>query len=214
VTQPFDIFLSEVFLSRICHDLINPVSAAKGGFDLLNDSTTPQDRIDIEDFTKSSVQQALFKLTLMRSALGYNTTKAICNPKTYQKILDDFFSSQQVTLICINITQHFTDTNGSDDKLRAVLILALCLSECYMFSPNLQINFNNEVIDLQLTGTRLIIRQDILDSLSQLIVPEQLSSKNVFSYLLQQYMTQKNMRLDVIEISPLLLHIRLTSFIS
>ena len=65
-----DLTLATLLGSRICHDLISPVSAVNNGLEILGDETDPEMREAAMGLVRSSAASASAKLQFMRIAFG------------------------------------------------------------------------------------------------------------------------------------------------
>ena len=97
----FDLRLLEAVCSRLCHDVINPVSAVNNGIELLREQ--PQDR-EISALVTENAQAAQTRLKLFRAAFGRRgfSPSATSSPSDswalVKQILDENLPAKNITL--------------------------------------------------------------------------------------------------------------------
>jgi len=65
-----DVILSGLLSAKLCHDLVNPVGAARNGLDLMADETDPALQKEALALTNDSLADALVRLKYLRLAFG------------------------------------------------------------------------------------------------------------------------------------------------
>ena len=65
-----EIEFGALLCSRLCHDLISPVSAARNGISMVHDEADPAMRADAVDLTEDGLVDAVNKLKVYRIAYG------------------------------------------------------------------------------------------------------------------------------------------------
>ena len=92
-----DLRIAALMCSRVCHDLISPVSALNNGIEVLNEDDDPEMRDHALSLIEMSGQQASAKLQFARLAFGASSFAADDLPFTEaQKVLDALLASDKL----------------------------------------------------------------------------------------------------------------------
>lgn len=65
-----DVTLGSLLSAKLCHDLVNPVGAARNGLDMMAEESDPAIRQEAQQLTADSLADALAKLKYLRLAFG------------------------------------------------------------------------------------------------------------------------------------------------
>lgn len=191
--------LHEILMQRICHDLVNPMGAAHNGFDLIKEQSDLTNNPEIIDFIGDSIKQSLYRLVLMRSALGPHPSGVTCDQPEFKKIIDDF-------LRCHSIDYQYCCSNNfiSEDplrvqKLRAVLMIILAVSSIFSLNPTLTFNFDQHLITITLTCSTSSFKESIAAWCDPKIDITSITatSTNIFYLLLNDFLKCHELHLAV-----------------
>ena len=100
MSNNFQLRVAELICSRICHDLISPLSAINNGLELLNESgdgLVP----DLINLIGSSTSHALDRLSFYRTAYGSGGEGMMLSLQDVKMILHTFAADRKTEMIWI-----------------------------------------------------------------------------------------------------------------
>lgn len=142
-----DALLNDLIGSRICHDLVNPLSAIGNGVELLSMSGTG----DSPELTliSESVGSATARIRFFRIAFGSSTPGSRIGNSELRSVLQDMFRCSRIQIDW----QVTTDLPRTEAKLASLLIL--CLESALAWGGTISIQRDdNERWALNATGER------------------------------------------------------------
>ncbi|MGI4850945.1 MAG: histidine phosphotransferase family protein [Janthinobacterium lividum] len=92
-----DLKFAQMLCSRLCHDLITPISAINSGFEILQECEADDQKM-LMDLTKSSAETAARRLTFYRAAYGYSGIDTSSKFIFVKKLMEDFLISLKINL--------------------------------------------------------------------------------------------------------------------
>ena len=203
MSTKFQLRFSELLCSRICHDLISPISAINNGVEMLNDgdeSILPHSLELIEN----CAQHSLDRLSFYRIAYGSGGEGSKVNWSDIQRILEVFSADRKTEVIWEK------KYKGVDEHVPRVLAKLLAnvfylASECLprggvIYLRNLETDSSNSLL-LQLEGPICKLRDDVGSGLCTDVAIEELSVKNIFVYLLVLFTSSLDRSLEIRNIS-------------
>lgn len=97
MTPPaLDLRLAELLASRLCHDLVGPISAISNGMELLEEGISELDE-EAKRLVGDSAGQAAAALQFFRVAFGFGATPAD-DPAQLRQLLEPFLEHRKATL--------------------------------------------------------------------------------------------------------------------
>jgi histidine phosphotransferase ChpT len=90
-----DIIISQILSSRLCHDLIAPISAIKTGLELLSEIPEGKTDLQVLDLVMQSAESLSRRLTFFRFALGYNAVHQIKSLDEVHGIIDNYLDPKK-----------------------------------------------------------------------------------------------------------------------
>ncbi len=85
--------------SRLCHDLISPVSAVSNGIEILDDETDPEMRDQVFDLIKRSSEQSSSMVQFYRAAFGSGGGLGdVVEMGKTKALINSFLQSKKITL--------------------------------------------------------------------------------------------------------------------
>lgn len=122
-----EIDIAALLCSRLCHDLISPVSGVSNGMEILDDETDPHMRDQVFDLIRKSSQQSSDMVQFYRVAFGAGggMDGQVEVAKTLS-VIEGFLTSKKITLNS-NFEADFLPKNINKLLLNIILIAAECL---------------------------------------------------------------------------------------
>jgi len=177
--------ISQILCSKLCHDLISPVSAINNGLEFLD----PDDREMFETsktLISESGQQAINKLTFFRLALGAAGDRDSLGWGEVVKTAASYFRSEKIK---IDHSVDLTTEGGELQKSLANILLYLLMlaADCLPRGGEIRLESSNlnELTDFKILvfGKGCALREDVRSGLDSHIPHEELSVRNVIGFL-------------------------------
>ncbi|MCK5040861.1 MAG: histidine phosphotransferase [Sphingomonadales bacterium] len=94
-----EIDFAALLCSRLCHDLISPVSAVSNGIEILDDETDPEMRDQVFDLIKKSSEQSSSMVQFYRAAFGSGGGLGdVVEMGKTKALISSFLQSKKITL--------------------------------------------------------------------------------------------------------------------
>lgn len=177
--------ISELLCSKICHDLISPISAINNGLEFLD----PSDDSLFETSKKligESGQQAVDKLSLFRLAFGAVGERENLSWIEINNSLSAYFRHRKIN---IEFPDHVTDSVFKIPKMAAKVIIFVMLfgADCLPRGGKINVECDDfttlENFHLALNGTGCFLRNDVESGLDILNKTEDLTISNILAFL-------------------------------
>jgi len=177
--------VAELMCSRLCHDLISPISAINNGIELMNENDEGIIDSSIE-LLGTSAKQALDRLSFYRVAFGLAGGGAIINWNEIRNILEIFSAERKTTIVWTREPQS-PDENISHILAKLVVNVVYLAMECLprggvISVDNLQQKAPEPIV-VRLEGPKCNLRDDVQSGLIPDLPIEQLSVRNIVAYL-------------------------------
>lgn len=148
---------AQLLASRICHDLISPVSAVNNGIELLlEDEDDIETRKQALELIDDSAKMAAIKLKMMRAAFGAG--QVLSENSTVDDLLSlcqPIADKNKITILWHNPNNRFFNLNEG----RLILNLMLLILEALPRGGNIQIDTQN-LITFSIDSHKLIFSDD------------------------------------------------------
>ncbi|MCP1169399.1 histidine phosphotransferase family protein [Limimaricola litoreus] len=142
--------------SRICHDLISPLSAIGNGVELLAMSTPPGPELSL---ISESVESALARIRFFRLAFGAASSNHPVGRGEIVSLLDALSRGGRLRFDW-EVTEELTR-----DRVKLLLLLASCLEAALPYGGRIVIDAASGGLQLRGHGPRLRIEQEAWDRL-------------------------------------------------
>ena len=153
--------LGALIASRLCHDLISPLSAIGNGVELLALTAPPGPELSL---ISESVESALARIRFFRLAYGAATTRQIIGRNEVVSILDAVSRSSRLRLDW-EVTEDLTR-----DRAKLALLLIACLEAALPYGGSITVDGSVDALRLRGHGPRLRIEADAWNRLRGLEV--------------------------------------------
>ena len=177
--------VAELMCSRLCHDLISPISAINNGIELMNENDEGIIDSSIE-LLGTSAKQALDRLSFYRVAFGLAGGGAIISWNEIRNILEIFAAERKTTIVWTREPQP-PDDNISHFLAKLVINVVNLAMECLPRGGVISVdNLEQkapEPIVVRLEGPKCNLRDDVQSGLIPDLPIEQLSVRNIVAYL-------------------------------
>lgn len=148
-----EVTLSGLLSAKLCHDLVNPVGAARNGLDLMADETDPALRQEALDLTRDSLGDALARLKYLRLAFGSESPGHMIQEA--RKAAADLFTRGKTRL---DWPESGVDTVPA--AVRLGLNLILVAADGLPRGGRLAIDWTAERITITGTGERAVLKPE------------------------------------------------------
>ena len=159
-----EIDVAALLCSRLCHDLISPVSAVSNGMEILDDETDPIMREQVFDLIRKSSQQASDMVQFYRVAFGagggLGDSVAVDKIKP---LIENFLNSKKIKLLWDTNIEFLTK-----DSNKLLLNLVLLAAESLVRGGEMNVTFEDGVekkLTVSVAGKPLIVYPPIVEML-------------------------------------------------
>ena len=182
--------IAQILCSRLCHDIIAPISAINSGLELLSDSPG-HDQDEVLKLINMGAQSATAKLTLYRFAFGATAGSQISSlqdavPLIHQTVNLDKFKINTDLSTPINIAE---DVVAQWAQLILQTTMILAESAPYGGEIHISTSAKNSVL-LKLISDNIILNQENYDIMILGCERKQLSARNIIPYVINSSLNQ------------------------
>ncbi len=150
--------LAQLVGSRLCHDLVNPISAISNGLELLSLSgTAPSPELQL---IGDAVNEALARIRFFRIAFGAAKSSDTISAREAGDVLSQIYGSGRLKVIW----QAPGDLSRADVKM--AFLMLNCAETALPLGGDITIAFENGAWTLTGSGRRLIVEAELWEALN------------------------------------------------
>jgi len=158
--------LSAFIASRICHDLVSPVSSVTSALDLLDDPTDTEMREQAQMLLKKGAQDASYRLQFLRYAFGsMGLSPGAADIHEAKSVTERFVETHKPSVEWDIETDHLSYSHA-----RLMMNLVLIAVDCLPRGGVIAVKIRNEGAGMSLVinakGTRARLRDDTAQGLA------------------------------------------------
>lgn len=191
-----DMRVVELLCSRICHDVIAPVSAINNGVELWEDMG-PEGAKEAMDLIANAAGQAQRRLLFMR--LSYGASGAEADPKTASEVAAGLFAGTRIDLDWANPSAARELPHGALKVLLNVILLA---SECIGAGGRISVNANGSSVTVSATGKTAQVREGMQEALAGRAAPSTMDARAAVASVTKHFVDHFNLALAVLPAPP------------
>jgi histidine phosphotransferase ChpT len=174
---------SALLCSRLCHDLVSPVSAVANGIEILNEETDQDMREQVMQLLEASAVQTSNRLQFYRMAFGGGGGFGnMIELGEAHRVLSNLLSDSKISL-----DWELAEFSANKDQVKLIMNLSLVAGEGLIRGGAVKIDLagSENSIDICITaeGERLIYSDTLLAVLTGATVDENLEPKMAPAYL-------------------------------
>ncbi len=184
--------LSSIISSKICHDLLAPVSGAVLAASMLEDSKVSS---DVTDLIKSSIETVSKKLQFFRAAFSFSKGGTTPLIKEAKNIATMVFETPKHVLEWQDAP--FYDLEFEGDWSRLILNLSLIAHECLPKGGILKVDLTciPKAVSIEIEGPLITFHEEILSTLNN--NSSQASVRNLTAQFSKEILEKLNLNLDI-----------------
>ncbi len=188
----FPLRLSELLISRLCHDLVTPIGAINTGLELFQETSPEQlnESQEILNLISHSGQTASARISFFRVAFG--STGGRISLGEARQLIDNYFQRSKLEFSWQDPFENELSLQGWG---RVLLNAILWLGECAPRGGRISVTVpkENELsLTFKLSASPIIIHQGTLEALEGKASLEEITPRNVPCYLIHYLIKQKN----------------------
>ncbi len=186
--MPDSLRLSQLMISRLCHDLITPVGAVVSGFEVL-DLAEPEERASLIQIIQQSAATASHRLSIYRAAFGYGSADVLRDVQKVTSLVESFTQSCKLTFHWDAQLSEGALTGEQDqlEWMRLFLNTLILVSEVAPFGGELRIALSaangNLSASFALKGNLVELRPDVISGLKGYLAEDGYSPRNILAHL-------------------------------
>lgn len=191
--------LASLLCSRLCHDLLSPVSAMNNGIELLADEHDPEMRARCIDLLSESAKVSASKLKFFRLAFGQGGgfSETVDTEEIREAIAGLFGFDHRIQLGWI-----VDEPVMEKQAVRVLLNLSLIASDALVRGGNLDIGAEGHEIVIRAEGRRLVFDEQIEATLLGKTPLDQLTPRLVAAWLIYSLIKERNGDLQIVRPEP------------
>lgn len=194
-----DLHITQLLSSRLCHDLITPISAIANGLELLEECAI-QDQGQIIDLIRKSADVASKRLSYFRAAFGNNKLSHL-EPSVFTKILRDFLENHKILLA------PFSCPDAPPLHWERIIFLSFFImaeTASHQASAYIHTDMENnpEILTCRIEGTLFCLKKDVHDFLVNDSEIMTLSPQTIPCYLLKTLLKDAHLQLSSVRSTP------------
>lgn len=191
--------LTELLCSRLCHDLISPLSAITNGIELVSegDKSTFDDAIGL---IGSSARQGTSRLAYFRLALGAGGTEGGTAFGIVRKAIDEYFEDRKLRVSWIEpIPSQDAPLERQFRKL--VLNLIIVAGECAQRDASISalVIPDKPKLTISIKGGRCKLRDDVRTGFDPKLDADAMTVRNVVAWNCRRLIDGMGLQLTVVE---------------
>ncbi len=189
---------AELLSAKLCHDLTGPFGAINNGMEFLNSDDKDVDEKALNLVLFSS-NQALHRLSFMRSAYGYMSDSSEMSVSAMKALVLNFFENSKV-VIDFKVDEKIEQLDRNTLKL--VLNALLIVSASIMYNGRVVIEMHGaDNLSIQIEGIGSVVKieqeiQDILGSTSDVVM----TTRNVQCFYIKDLAKAANYKMKLQQI--------------
>ena len=196
--------MTELFCSKLCHDLISPIGAINNGLEFLQDDTSGM-LTEATQLIGSSAQQAANRLAYFRLAFGAGGAVDQVELDTIKELIETNAETKKLIVewLDLGLTDRLKigKTNGKL-LLNLSLIAEDCLPRGGEVAFELKHSAENPDIKLTISGEKCTLREDVKSGLDSHLSAESLTIRNVIAFYCVNLANNCQKTLKLLEESP------------
>lgn len=197
--------LSQLIVSRLCHDLVGVAGAINSGLELAG--TEGVEKSDALDLVEKSARQITCRLSFFRAAFGTSSGKNFSSAKS---IVENYLSEGKTELVWPELSEDAADEFMSDSALKIMLLLILTASECLLRGGKVSVQLaslpEGAGIAIEAEGVTACLREDIklslVTPLDQTTFDEIVSPRNIHAFFAQSLAVDAGGAIEYVEATP------------
>ncbi|MFT8736497.1 MAG: histidine phosphotransferase family protein [Zymomonas mobilis] len=191
--------LASLLCSRLCHDLLSPVSAMNNGIELLADEHDPEMRARCIDLLSESAKVSASKLKFFRLAFGQGGgfSEAVDTEEIREAIAGLFGFDHRIQLGWM-----MNEPVMEKEAVRILLNLSLIASDALVRGGNLDIGAEGHEMVIRAEGRRLVFDEQIEATLLGKTPQEQLTPRLIAAWLIHTLIKERGGDLQIVRPEP------------
>lgn len=152
--------LAQLLASRICHDLISPVSAVNNGLELLEEGEEDEEmRVKALELIAQSAKLASAKLQIMRTAFGAGQMLSeATSAEEINKLINPLLQGNKIHISWLS--QDAKSSYFTQNQARFLVNMLLLCCEALPRGGEISIQVENDGFCFTLTGNKVIFPED------------------------------------------------------
>jgi len=180
-----DLTIAQMLGSRLCHDLITPVSAVSSGLELLEDHSGDNTQ-DIHDLISKSAKTAAKRLAFYRFAFGYGGVGGLKSISKVREVIEPYLDPQNINLRWDVFQDVLEEHDDLQTWAKLLCNLVLCAVESSPYGGELSVSqADSEDFNLSVTmrTPRLAFSENVHEIIEQGSTIENLTPQTIQAFL-------------------------------
>ena len=186
--------ISEILISKICHDLVSPVGAVNNGIEFLADMGADglQDGLGL---IEHSAKQASVRLQLFRMCYGAGGSDAKTTGKMVYETFQNYIAGTKTSMQW-DLMNDIPDQDLPAGFLKTLLNAMVFVQESLPRGGVVAISMSDDHMVVTGTGDMIKPKEDSVEALSGNIDTKEISPKSVHGYITKAYAQSFNLDIN------------------
>ncbi len=194
-----DLSVTELLISRLCHDIVGPIGAVNNGLELMSDDELGM-ADDALELASRSAGQAATLLQYFRLAYGSAGVREVADSPTLQGLAADFLAHEKASLDWPPAAAPLDLPEGSGKLVLNMIALA---AEALPRGGSVAVALNPGVsIEVAAQGQDVGFRQEVEEGLADNVAVEDLTPRSVHGFFTRLVARRLGGELQVEHLSP------------
>jgi len=176
-----DLRVLELLSSRLCHDLVSPVSAINNGVELITDIGEEMTAEAMKLISDSGIKAAR-RLKCYRMAYGRAGSDSLLSLRDVRQVIEQYLMDSKIT---INWADDAVSFQLEDAKgyLKTLVNVILLTEESLPYGGTISIKKTHMGVRIEANGRSAVLHEQSQEALKGTLPIEEISSKTVHAYL-------------------------------
>jgi histidine phosphotransferase ChpT len=205
--------IAHILCSRLCHDVITPLSAISTGLELLEENSTPETS-EIISLLKKSTTAANQRLSLFRLVFGDSALTSIAS---IEQLIDRLRGSLDLAKFELTVEKPQASIMEGPEHthlMRTIACLTFCATEIAPYGGRITWSSRQgeeESLKLALEGATLVLSSEIVEGLTKSSSFAAFTPRTICAYLAAYYANRINYNIRLSQSAPHLVTLSLVS---
>jgi len=177
--------ISEILISKICHDLVSPVGAVNNGIEFLNDVGADglSDGLGLIDH---SARQASVRLQLFRMAYGAGGSDAKTTGKVIYETFQNYIADTKCTMEW-DLMNDIPDESPKAGFMKILLNMMVFVQEALPKGGIVKVTMQGNQMIVTGTGDKIKPKEGAIEALNADVSIDDITPKSVHGYITRAY---------------------------
>lgn len=178
-----DIVISQILSSRLCHDLIAPLSAVKNGLELLGESQGAENDAEVIGLVMQSADALSRRLSFFRFAFGYSSINGVKSLDDVRTVIENYIEPAKHQLLWLLEPGFMASTEAVKHWAKLIVnLLSICV-DVTPYGAKLEVKFHGaDDLSVRVAPQSAKLQPEVKAVLEQGCAPSEVTVRTVQAY--------------------------------